>query len=217
MTDSAAVELTERSDLALIGLVAADDSNALGALYERHGSAAFGLAFRIVRDRALAEDAVQEAFLGVWRNARRYDTSRGAVRTWILAIVHHRSVDLLRKRRPVSELPSDGWTPAGLVVPDVWSEVASILDRDAVLQAMETLGSVQRQAIELAYFSGLTQQEIALQTGTPLGTVKSRVRGGLLALRAALAPVTFTAGSATGRHVSPAREAPRARPLTTVS
>lgn len=187
MTGSIAAGAAELPDVDLIGLVCADDPAGLSALYDRHGAAAFGLALRITRDPSLAEDVVQDAFLGVWRNAQRYDASRGGVRTWIMAIVHHRSIDLVRKRRPVSELPTDGLVPAGLVQPDIWAEVAGILDRDTVARALETLGSAQRQVIEMAYFSGLTQMEIARQTGAPLGTVKSRARLGLLALRSAIA------------------------------
>jgi len=183
-------DLAALDDLALIGLVAADDEAALAVLYERHGSTAFGLALRITHDRSLAEDAVQDAFLAVWRNARSHDMSRGGVRTWIMAIVHYRSIDVVRRRRPVSELPGDGPAPANLVQPDIWPEISGILDRDAITQALGTLGSAQRQVIEMAYFAGLTQTEIARQTGAPLGTVKSRARHGLLALRAAMASET---------------------------
>ena len=191
MTASIAIDAAALADVALIDLVTADDPAGLSVLYDRHGSAAFAVALRITRDQSLAEDVVQDAFLGVWRNARRYDTSRGAVRTWIMAIVHHRSIDVVRKRRPVSELPTDGLTPAGLVQPDIWAEIAGILDRDTVARALETLGSAKRQVIEMAYFSGLTQMEIARRTGAPLGTVKSRARLGLLALRAAIAPESY--------------------------
>ncbi len=188
-TDDAVVEATEVADLALIAGIAANDLAALASLYDRYRSAAFGLALRITRDRSLAEDVVQEAFLGVWRGAARYDARRGGSRTWILAIVHHRAVDVIRKRRPVWELPtSESASPASLVLPDIWSEVAGRLDRDKIVTALATLGAAQREAIELAYFSGLTQTEIARQTGAPLGTVKSRVRLGLLALRDAIAP-----------------------------
>ena len=161
--------------------------------------AALGLALQIVRDPALAEDAVQEAFLGVWRSAGKYDGSRAQVRTWIMAIVHHRSIDVVRKRRPESDLPTEGTTPTALVVPDVWPEVAAHFDSDMVRAALARLRPAQRQAIELAYFSGLTQEEIARQTEAPLGTVKSRVRLGLLAMRASIdrdaasRPVAFDA------------------------
>jgi RNA polymerase sigma-70 factor (ECF subfamily) len=180
------VEAIERSDLELIALVAMNDVTSLGALYDRHRSAAFGLAVRITRDRSLAEDVVHDAFLGVWRNARRYEANRGAVRTWIMAIVHHRGIDVVRKQRPVSELPTDSLATSGFVLPDIWPEVAGILDRDAIREALGTIAPAQREAIELAYFSGLTQPEIARRTGAPLGTVKSRVRLGLLALRSAM-------------------------------
>jgi RNA polymerase sigma-70 factor (ECF subfamily) len=109
------------------------------------------------------------------------------VKTWLLSIVHHRAVDAVRRRRPTSELPErEDVPPAALTVPDIWADVAAGLDRDAIGVAMGVLSDVQREAIELAYWGGLTQQEIAERTGAPLGTVKSRVRLGLLALRGAL-------------------------------
>lgn len=198
-TDPADVE-----DLALIGGIAANDLAAFASLYERYGAAAFGLALRITRDRSLAEDVVQEAFLGVWRGAARYDARRGRARTWILTIVHHRAIDVIRRRRPVSALPTTGWaSPASLVSPDLWSEVAGRLDRDTITAALATLGAAQREAIELAYFSGLTQAEIARQTGAPLGTVKSRVRLGLLALRDAIARANEDEAGAQARPSAP--------------
>jgi len=109
------------------------------------------------------------------------------VKTWLLSIVHHRAVDAVRRRRPTTELPErEDVPPAALTLPDIWPEVAGNLDRAAIAAALATLSDVQREAIELAYWGGLTQQEIAEQTGTPLGTVKSRVRLGLLALRRTL-------------------------------
>ena len=191
MTECLSADPAAVSDAELMTLVAGDDMAALGTLYDRHRSIAFGLALRITRDPAAAEDAVHDAFLGIWRNARGYDPSRGGVRTWIMAIVHHRSIDVVRKRRPISELPVDDLAPASLVQSDIWPEIAGILDRETVMRAMATLGSAQRHAIELAYFSGLTQAEIARETGAPLGTVKSRVRMGLLALRVALSSDTY--------------------------
>ncbi len=195
MSGSDDADRTAAADRDLVARIGAGDAEALGFLYDRHGAAAFGLALRIVRDRSLAEDAVQDAFLGVWRNAGRYDASRAEVRTWIMAIVHHRSIDVIRKRRPESDLPTEGRSPAGLVMPDIWPEVAAHLDGEVVREALATLGPAQREAIELAYFSGLTQLEIASRTGAPLGTVKSRVRLGLLAMRASIARET-TARSA---------------------
>ena len=149
---------------------------------------AYSIALRITTDPSLAEDVVQDAFLGVWRNAARYVEGRGSVKTWLLSIVHHRAVDAVRRRRPTTALPErEDTPPPALTLPDIWTEVAAGLDRDAISVAMATLTDVQREAIELAYWGGLTQQEIAARTGAPLGTVKSRVRLGLLALRRGLA------------------------------
>jgi RNA polymerase sigma-70 factor, ECF subfamily len=175
------------ADREALARVAAGDLAALEMLYDRYRIMAYSIALRLTADASLAEDVVQEAFLGAWRNAGRFDGSRGSVRTWVLAIVHHRAVDVIRRRRAMSALPElDGASPL-VTLPDVWPEVAGRLDRAAVLTALAALSDVQRETIELAYFGGLTQQEIAERTNTPLGTVKSRVRLGLLALRRALA------------------------------
>ncbi|HXR26742.1 MAG TPA: sigma-70 family RNA polymerase sigma factor [Candidatus Baltobacteraceae bacterium] len=186
-------ELTSVTDEELMQRVAGADAGALDLLYERHRAMAYALAVRITGDAALSEEVLQEAFLGIWRNASRYAAARASARTWILSIVHHRAIDAVRRRRPASELPDhEAPPPASLVVPDTWEAVAGRLDRAAILGALSTLPDVQREAIELAYFGGFTQQEIAARTDAPLGTVKSRVRLGLLALRRSLT------GDATG-------------------
>jgi RNA polymerase sigma-70 factor (ECF subfamily) len=160
---------------------------ALETLYDRYRSMAFAIALRITADPSLAEDVVQDAFLGAWRHADRYVQSRGSVKTWLLSIVHHRAIDAVRRRRPAVTLPDPELpAPPELVAPDVWPEVAGRLDAVDVRAALLTLSAVQREAVELAYFGGLSQTEIAELTGSPLGTVKSRMRLGLLALRAAL-------------------------------
>ncbi len=156
---------------------------------------AFSIAYRITGDRTAAEDAVQEAFLGAWRNAARYVDARGSVRTWLLSIVHHRAIDAIRRRRPTTELPdTDASVPSALTLPDTWAEVEQRLDRDTVRAALATISEVQREAIELAYFGGLSQTEIAERTGVPLGTVKGRLRLGLAGLRAALLAAEMRAG-----------------------
>ena len=161
--------------------------DALDRLYDRYRTMAYSIALRITSDATLAEDVVQDAFLGVWRNAARYVEGRGSVKTWLLAIVHHRAIDAVRRRRPTTELPDvEVPPPLALTEPDVWMEVAAGLDADLVQRALAELSDVQREAIELAYFGGLTQQEIADRTATPLGTVKSRMRLGLLAMRRSL-------------------------------
>ena len=163
---------------------------ALSELYDRYQALMYGLALRITRDPALAQDAVQEAFVGVWRNASRYSGSKASVRTWILSIAHHRSIDLIRRRRVTAAIPEDDAPGDAFTSPDVWPEVARAADAAAVRGAMTALPDLQRQAIEMAYFEGLTQTEIAAKTGAPLGTVKSRVRLGLIQLRRELEGVT---------------------------
>jgi RNA polymerase sigma-70 factor (ECF subfamily) len=175
------------TDEDLLLAAAQGDQGAIGRLYDRHQGTMYGLAIRITNDAGLAQDVVQEAMLGVWRNASRFDPDRAKARTWILALVHHRAIDTLRRRRGSLPLPEpDVPPPAALVAPDIWEDVVGRLDAAAVRQALGRVSPPQREVIELAYFGGRTQQQIAQEVGIPLGTVKSRVRLGLLALRAEL-------------------------------
>ena len=179
--------------------LAGGDLGALDLLYEQYGAMAFSIAYRITGDRSAAEDVVQDAFLGAWRNAGRYADARGSVRTWLLSIVQHRAIDAIRRRRPTVELPdSEAVLPDTLTLPDAWGDVELRLDREAVRVAMTSISEVQREAIELAYFGGLTQVEIAERTGVPLGTVKGRLRLGLQGLRAALLPLDGGGGGGGG-------------------
>src|SRR5829696_2860414 len=169
------------SDEALVALVARSDEAALAELYDRHGRVAYGLALRVVRDPALAQDAVQDAFLAVWRSAGRYLPERAKATTWILTLVHRRSVDLVRRedRRRGDEL--DEKLPAETDGPD---EAAWLgLRRDRVREALRKLPDPQREALELAYFGGFTQSELSERLGEPLGTIKSRMFNGLARLR----------------------------------
>jgi RNA polymerase sigma-70 factor, ECF subfamily len=176
--------VVDDADRAVLVRLANGELDALEELYDRYKTMAYSIAYRITNDATAAEDVVQDAFLGAWRNAARYAEVRGSVKTWLLAIVHHRAIDAVRRRRPTTELPdADVPPPEALRLPDVWADVAATLDADTVKGALATLSDVQREAIELAYFGGLTQQEIAERTATPLGTVKSRMRLGLLAMR----------------------------------
>jgi RNA polymerase sigma-70 factor (ECF subfamily) len=173
----------EPTDEALLERAANGDQSAIAVLYDRYTGMMFGLATRITGDAALAQDVVQEAFVGIWRNAARFSSARASARTWILSICHHRAVDAVRRRRQADPLPDPELPPPPqLALPDVWPDVAARMDADAVRSAIATLPDAQREAIDLAYFAGLTQTEIAERTGAPLGTVKSRVRLGLLAL-----------------------------------
>jgi len=177
----------DRTDRETMERLAGGDLGALERLYDQYGAMSFSIAYRITGDRASAEDVVQEAFLGAWRNAARYADARGSVKTWLLSIVHHRAIDAVRRRRPTTELPeTETNMPSTLVLPDTWTEIAASLDRETVQAALATLSDVQREAIELAYFGGHTYREVAVLLEQPEGTVKSRIRAGLLRLRAAL-------------------------------
>jgi RNA polymerase sigma-70 factor, ECF subfamily len=173
------------SDEQVLEAVGRGDDDALGVLYDRFGRLAFRLAFRILRDRALAEDAVQEAFLAVWRSADAYKRERAKPSTWILTVVHRRAVDIVRREQSRRGEPLE-------VAPEPESgaadEDAVLRDRRAAVQAALTeLPGEQRQALELAYYGGLTQSELAERLGVPLGTVKSRMFAGLGRLRELLA------------------------------
>jgi RNA polymerase sigma-70 factor (ECF subfamily) len=146
---------------------------------------AYALALRITTETGLAEDVVQDSFLGVWRNASRYVEDKGSVRGWLLAIVRHRAIDAVRRQRASVAIgeEADEVVPAALTLPDIWPEVAGRIDAEQIRRAMTALPPAQRDVLELAYFDGLTQREIAERTHAPLGTVKSRIRLGLASLR----------------------------------
>lgn len=177
------------SEAELMRQVAAGDTGGLETLYDRYHAMAYALALRITAETGLAEDVVQDSFLGVWRNASRYAEPKGSVRGWLLAIVRHRAIDAIRRQRAGVALgdESDEVLPTALTLPDIWPEVAGRLDAEQVRRSLTALPPAQREAIELAYFDGLTQREIATRTNAPLGTVKSRMRLGLVALRQQLA------------------------------
>lgn len=183
--DEAEEQRPAPSDEEVLEAVGRGDDDALGVLYDRFGRLAYGLAYRVLRDETLAEDAVQEAFLAVWRSADGYKRERAKPSTWILTVVHRRSVDLVRREdrrrgEPLERAPEPTSAPA--------DEDATIRDRRAAVQAALTeLPGEQRQALELAYYGGLTQSELAERLGVPLGTVKSRMFAGLGRLRELLA------------------------------
>jgi RNA polymerase sigma factor (sigma-70 family) len=174
-------DLAHLSDEALVALVARSDESALAELYDRVGGTAYGLAYRVLRDEALAEDAVQEAFLGLWRNAGSFIPERAKASTWILTLVHRRAVDLVRREQRRRAEPIEGAPePAvGSAEEAAWLR----LDRERVQGALAQLPAQQREAIELAYYGGYTQSELAERLGQPLGTIKSRMFSGLTRLR----------------------------------
>lgn len=164
-----------------MALVARADELALGELYDRYGQVAWGLAHRVLRDDALAEDAVQEAFMSVWRTAGRFVRERAKASTWLLTLVHRRAVDLVRReeRRRTEPLPVNGEATDESTDDAVWLR----FQRERVQAALRQLPDHQREALELAYYGGFTQSELADRLGQPLGTIKSRMFNGLSRLR----------------------------------
>lgn len=161
------------------------DEQALASLYDRFGTVAYRLARRVVRDADLAEDVVQEAFLTAWRQAEKFDRSRGKASTWILTLVHRRAVDRVRKEAPFNALPGR----LGVMAPPVESADDDVELREArreVQAALSNLSRVEREVLELAYWGGMTQSEIADALGIPTGTVKSRTFTALARLREVL-------------------------------
>ena len=182
--------MSEPGDIQLMQVVQRRDAAALMALYDRHRGVSFALAYRILGDAGAAEEAVQDAFLQVWRRADAYDPSRGSgFRAWLLKIVHNRAIDLLRRRAGASQAVVDLDLETIALIPgtaDVQRDVTARLDREEVRTAVAALPPEQRDAITLAYFDGLTHQEIAARTSAPLGTVKGRLRLGLRKLSESL-------------------------------
>ena len=175
-------ELAHLSDEALVALAARSEQSALAELYDRFGRPAYGLALRILRDEALAEDAVQEAFLTLWRTAGRFVPERGKASTWILTLVHRRAVDIVRREeRRRTDALEQALEPESREAVD--EEAWLRLQRERVQDALRKLPDQQREAIELAYYGGFTQSELAERLGQPLGTIKSRMFGGLARLR----------------------------------
>ena len=173
------------SDEALVALVARGDEDALGELYDRVGRIAYGLAMRVLRDDRLAEDAVQEGFLAVWRSAAGFRAERAKASTWILTLVHRRAVDLVRReeRRRAEPLTEETDVREGGAA-EATDEAAWLrFERERVQAALRQLPDVQRETLELAYYGGYSQSELAERLGVPLGTIKSRMFAGLARLR----------------------------------
>jgi RNA polymerase sigma-70 factor, ECF subfamily len=174
-------DLAHLSDEALVALVARSDEVALAELYDRYGRVAYGLAVRMLRDEALAEDAVQEGFLTVWRTAARFVPERAKASTWILTLVHRRSVDVVRReeRRRADSLEVAPEPSTVGADDDAWLR----FERERVQSALKQLPDPQREALELSYYGGFTQAELAERLGQPVGTIKSRMFTGLARLR----------------------------------
>jgi RNA polymerase sigma-70 factor (ECF subfamily) len=187
-----ATKPSEASDAALVVAIARYHQEALAEVYRRHAGAVFGLARRLLSDRALAEEVVQEVFLRLWNDPERYDPSRGTLRSYLLAQAHGRAVDILRSegaRRAREEREARATAEAGY---DVEHEVWDLATADQVRQAIGRLPAAERRCIALAYFGGHTYREVAAKLAEPEGTVKSRIRAGLKRLRQELLAVGIT-------------------------
>jgi RNA polymerase sigma-70 factor, ECF subfamily len=172
----------------LMALVARGDHDAFIAVYERHSRAAIAFALQMIRNREAAEEIVQETFVNLWRRAGSYNSSRGSLRTFVLAIVRYRALDALRKQsvRPPTNTSDEGLDESQEAPGRTDVEAARREEAASVRAALGRLPKAQSRAIELAFFAGLSHSEIAAQLGMPLGTVKSRIRSGMEILRGEL-------------------------------
>jgi RNA polymerase sigma factor (sigma-70 family) len=198
------------SDAELVQRLENADGTALSALYQRFGRPCYSLARRICADEGLAEDVVQEVFLTLWRDPTRYDPARGGFATWLLTLIHHKAVDAVRRestiRRRMVAAPEAGedWSPT--LAPGADQAAMARVAAGQVRAALHRLPLEQRQVLALAYFGGHTQREIAVLTGVPLGTVKSRMFTAVQRLRSLLAdqlgPDTLVAEARMAREVN---------------
>jgi RNA polymerase sigma-70 factor, ECF subfamily len=180
-----AKDIRDLADEEVMQLVQSGNPRAFELLYDRHGGAAFSLAYRMVGNRVMAEDIIQEAFLSIWRSRQRYDQARGSVRTWVLGIVHNRAIDGLRRsfvhdrrRETMEGVEERHEAPERTDV-----EAARREEARSIRSALETLPDEQRRTIELAYFGGFSHSQIAELLEEPIGTVKGRMRLGLDKMR----------------------------------
>jgi len=170
-------------DNALVLAIRSGDQSAMATLYERYSSVVYSVALRVLGDTGAAEDILQDVFMQLWRKPGAFDASRGNLGAWLAVITRNRSIDLLRKRRPEGDFENVVLS----VEPDLATEADRSRAAEKVRAVLAAMPDTQRKALELAYFEGLTHTEIAAKTGEPLGTIKTRIRAGLLALRKAFA------------------------------
>jgi RNA polymerase sigma-70 factor (ECF subfamily) len=166
-------------DLAAVTAVKSGDQRAMAELYDRYSSVVYAVALRVLGDTMAAEDVLQEVFLQLWRNPGAFDAARGSLGAWLAVISRNRAIDALRKRKPETDIED--------VIVSVEPDLASEADRsraaEKVRGALGAMPPAQRSALEMAYFQGLSHSEIASKTGEPLGTIKTRIRAGLMTLR----------------------------------
>jgi RNA polymerase sigma-70 factor, ECF subfamily len=170
-------------DLATVTAMKSGDQSALAELYDRYSSVVYAVALRVLGDAAAAEDILQEVFLQLWRNPAAFDAARGSLGAWLAVITRNRAIDSLRRRKPETDIED----VVVSVVPDLASEADRSRAAQKVRGALGAMPAPQRTALEMAYFEGMSHTEIAEKTGEPLGTIKTRIRSGLIALRKAFA------------------------------
>jgi RNA polymerase sigma factor (sigma-70 family) len=170
-------------DAALLARIRERDERAVAELYARYGGPLYGLAHQVTRSERFAEDVVQEVFVAVWKDASRFDPSRGAVGPWLFSLARHKAIDLVRREANVRKHTAEVDLSFEEAPDDVDREAWQNMRRDRVRAAVAELPDIQREALELAFFAGLTHVEVAERLGVPLGTAKTRIRTALLRLR----------------------------------
>lgn len=182
-TAPSAKDQPQVTDSMLISRIRAGDEDALATLHDRYSQVVYSVALRVLGETTQAEDILQEIFLQLWRNPQTFDSNRGSLGAWLAVITRHRAIDLLRRRRPESDIED--------VIVAVDTRLEQTTDRNMAIAkiraVVERLPAEQRKPLEMAFFEGLTHSEIASKTGEPLGTVKTRIRSALLTIRKALA------------------------------
>ena len=178
------ISFSDHTDAELVSVMASprreqQGETALSEVYRRHGDAVFGLALRVIRNRALAEDVAQDVFLSLWRKPERFDAERGTLRTFLLTMTHSRAVDLIRSEQSRRSREEREHLKVVRSTPSIEDEVIDIHTAEHVRRALESLSHDERQAIELAYFGGQSYRQVARTLDQPEGTVKSRIRSGM--------------------------------------
>ncbi len=172
------------NDPDLLSAIRSGNTDAMAMLYDRYSSIVYAVALRVLCDTAAAEDVMQEVFMRLWRSPETFDSSRGSLGPWLAVIARNRAIDVLRKRHPETDIEE----VVVSVEPDMAGEAERARAMEKVRGALSAMPPAQRSALEMAYFEGLTHTEIAAKTGEPLGTIKTRIRAGLVALRKAVHP-----------------------------